>query len=92
MRRLAAAILLIFFVSTVALAAVDTQDRRSSVWSARRMRRVLPVPDASVDTGDRAQVAFAYRGFFDSEEPPPESSGSTSGGRAAAWFILSRRR
>lgn len=92
MRRLFLLGITLALLVAVARAEVDTANKRGSVPLIPGVYKMLPIPDSTIDAGDRAQLAFLYRGFLDSEEPPPESSGSTSGGRAAAWFILSRRR
>lgn len=44
--------------------AVDTRNKRASVLGiGLAFRLVLPAPDASVDTADRAHVAYSYAGL-----------------------------
>lgn len=86
MKRLAAAFLLVLVVASWAYAAIDTENRRRSVESTRRTRRAMPVPDADVGNGDRAQLAWSYRGFLD--DAAGTSTGSTSSGNG---FLLLRR-
>lgn len=91
-KRIGVFILITALVATAALADIDTANKRGSVPIVSGVYRALPVPDSAIDAGDRAQLAYLYRGFLDSEETPPESTGSTPTGRVAAWFILHRRR
>lgn len=65
--------------------AVDTRDKRAScVGLDGHCCFLLPNPDAGAeDAGDRAQLAWKYRGLFDGGAPPPATSG---------WLILARRR
>ena len=89
MRRLLAALLLVLLVASVAYAAIDTENKRRCTESTRRTRRAMPVPDAEVGNGDRAQLAFSYRGFLD--EAAPVSTGSSTGGTIGNWCRHHRR-
>lgn len=47
--------------------AIDTAEKRCSAIATRRLpwfRRFAPIPDGTVDAGDRQQVAFVYRGIL----------------------------
>ena len=46
--------------------AIDTRDKRSSaIYVGTPFRGQLPAPVGAVVDGDRAHVAFMYRGFYD---------------------------
>lgn len=65
---------------------MDTANKRASaILIGLPFRGMLPIPDASIDAGDRAQVAFMYRGLLD-EGVEPEPGG------ASEWLITARRR
>lgn len=52
--------------------ALDTANRRLSMISLDlSWGRVLPLPDGSVNDGDRVQGVGKYRGFYDGGVPPP---------------------
>lgn len=60
--------------------AVDSRQKRTSmISSGRRLpwfrRFTLPVPDSSVETPDRAQLASIYSGLIASSLPSPSSGG-----------------
>ncbi len=88
MKRLLAAFLLVLLVASAAYAAIDTENRRRCVESTRRTRRAMPVPDGSVGNGDRAQLAWSYRGFLDDGL---SSTGSTGTTQAIGSWIRRRR-
>jgi hypothetical protein len=47
---------------------IDTPQKRLSALARRRLpwlrRFTLPIPDGTIDQGDRQQVAFVYRGIL----------------------------
>ena len=46
--------------------AVDTANKRFSiVHFGCPWRGILPIPDGSLDAGDRIELEYLYRGFFD---------------------------
>jgi hypothetical protein len=47
--------------------AIDTRDKRASAM----LVGILPVPNASIDLGDRTQLVWRYRGIT----PPPPTLG-----------------
>lgn len=63
--------------------AIDNEDKRRSAGS-HFATTVYPVPDADMDEGDRAHVAWVYRDF-DFDEP---ASGGTTGGRPYILDII----
>lgn len=44
--------------------AIDTEDKRRSTVGLWAVIRVLPVPNGSINAGDRAHL-WVYRGHFD---------------------------
>lgn len=49
---------------------IDTPAKRCSAIATRRLpwfRRFMPLPDATMDQGDRQQLAFVYRGILAGE-------------------------
>lgn len=54
--------------------AIDTANRRASAGAVGPIPLAFPHPDATVDAGDRAQMAAEYRAFFE-PAPPPSGSG-----------------
>jgi hypothetical protein len=66
--------------------ALDTRNKRSSAINVSSpWRGMLPVPDGSLDQGDRQQVGLHYRGIL-SASP---SGAVTSGGE---YIVMYRRR
>ena len=55
--------------------AIDTRDKRASALNvAIPWRALLPVPDAEIGSGDRAQAGLHYRGLSGDgapQSPPP---------------------
>lgn len=49
---------------------IDTRNKRCSAGMVGSLALSFPVPDATVDSGDRAQMAAEYRGFFEPTPPP----------------------
>lgn len=44
---------------------MDTRDKRcSAIYVLQPWRGMLPLPDSSLDQGDRQHVAFVYRGIL----------------------------
>lgn len=61
-----------FSTGTVPESGFTTKDRRASVSNVLKPYRPRVIfPDGSFNNGDRAQIAMAYRGLFDSEGPSP---------------------
>lgn len=54
--------------------AIDTRDKRASALAMVGMMYHLPLPDASVDAPDRAQVTWAYSGLSYIVVVPPDVS------------------
>jgi len=53
--------------------AVDTRDKRASVIHVGLpWRGLLPLPDGTVDQGDRVHVGLFYRALIDEPVQPPE--------------------
>ncbi len=67
--------------------AIDTRDKRSSAMFIGLPFRSLGLqPDAGVDMGERAAVAYLYSGLDYSGGGPPDP------GTNAEWLITARRR
>lgn len=45
--------------------AINTENRRRSALNTLPTACVLPATDASIDAGDRAQLCWVYRAFFE---------------------------
>ena len=66
--------------ASAAMAAIDTANRRAIACGDKE-----PIPDATIDAGDRAQMVGEYRAFFDS------GSASTGATLSNAVFNFLRR-
>lgn len=49
--------------------AIDTANKRRSVWIGCGRTSIAPIPDGAIDTQDRAQARWVYRGI--TYDPPP---------------------
>lgn len=66
--------------------ALDTANKRaSSVLVGLPWRNLLPLPDATIDTGDRIQTGWLYRGI----EPIVTAVVTSLGGRVGIRAYLS---
>ncbi len=55
--------------------AIDTANKRASAISpASPWRGLWPVPDGTVDSGDRAETAYLYRGLHETAPAAAVSS------------------
>ena len=63
--------------------AIDTENKRRSV-QAYTIGAMRPRPDAAVDAGDRATVAWMYSGLFSGGAPPVVV--------VSEWITRARRR
>lgn len=53
--------------------ALDTRDKRlSALGRSLPFLTVYPIPDGTIDAGDRLQLAWLYRGFADTPPEPVE--------------------
>ena len=44
---------------------IDTAEKRASAGNVSPIPLTLPIPDSTINAGDRAQVAAEYRGIID---------------------------
>ncbi len=88
MKRLGAALLLIAFTAVTAWAAIDTENKRRAVPTMPGVWIAAEKPGADFDSGDRAHIAFVYRGLF---EPDITSTGSTSSGGTIPQIVRKKK-
>lgn len=72
-------------IASTAYAAIDSAAKRSSAAGEH------PIPDGTIDAGDRAQATDEYRGLIDGGGGGGGLSGTTVG-RGHVLLILKRKR
>jgi hypothetical protein len=77
MRRALVAFCLLLFAA-MAIADVDTRDKRASAMNVGGTDLVLPNPDGTISDADRAHLAGVYRGLTAEPGSSVSEAGATS--------------